>query len=90
MDDKLKDQKPAVQIDINLDKTPILYTDNIYMTTNEDGLVLDFTQKLGPTNRLRIVSRIGMSRQHAKKFLSELSRLVAMTDGQLQTNKTKN
>lgn len=87
MDDKIKDQKTGIEINVNLDKTPILYTDNIYMTTNEDGLVLDFAQKLGPTNKLRIVSRIGMSRQHAKKFLNELGRLVAMTEGQLQTNK---
>ncbi len=90
MEDKLKNQKPTVEIDVNLDTTPILYTDNIHMTTNEDGLVLDFAQKLGPTNKLRIVSRIGMSRQHAKKFLNELGKLVAMTEGQLQTNKSKN
>lgn len=90
MEDKTKNQQPQIQIDVNLDTTPILYTDNIYITTNEDGLVLDFAQKLGPTNKLRIVSRIGMSRQHAKKFLNELGRLVVMTEGQLQTNKSKN
>ena len=90
MDDKTKNQPPQMQIDINLDKTPILYTENIYMTTSEDGLVLDFAQKLGPTNKLRIVARIGMSRHHAKKFLIELGKLVAMTEGQLQTNKPKN
>ena len=90
MDDKTKNQQAQIQIDINLDKTPILYTDIVYMTTNDDGLVLDFAQKLGPTNKVRIVSRIGMSRQHARKFLNELGKLVAMTEGQLQTNKAKN
>jgi len=59
-------------------------------TMHLDGLVLDFAQKLGPTNKLRIVARIGMSRHHAKKFLIELGKLVAMTEGQLQTNKPKN
>lgn len=90
MDDKTKNQPGQIQIDINLDKTPILYTDIVYMTSNDDGLVLDFAQKLGPTNKVRIVTRVGMSRQHAKKFLNELSKLVAMTEGQVQTSKTKN
>ncbi len=74
-----------VIIDVNLDNTPILFTDNIFMTTNENGVVFDIMQKLGPTNKMRIVSRIGMSREHAKKFLKELGKLVAMTEGQIQT-----
>lgn len=79
-----------MQVNINLDTTPILYTDNILMTTNEDGLVLDVAQKIGPSNQLRIVSRIGMSREHAKKFLKELNNLLAMTEGQKQTGEKKN
>ena len=90
MSDQQPNQKQAFEIDVNLDKTPILYTDNVYMTTNEDGLVLDFAQKLGPTNKIRIVSRIGMSRQHAKKFLNELGKLLVMTEGQSETRKGKN
>jgi hypothetical protein len=83
-------QDQEMQININLDTTPILFTDNILMTTNEDGLVLDVAQKLGPSNQLRIVSRIGMSREHAKKFLKELGKLLAMTEGQKQTGEKKN
>lgn len=74
-------------IDVNLDSTPILYTDNVFMSTNEYGVVLDIAQKLGPTNKARIVSRVGMSREHAKKFVNELGKLLAMTDGQIQTGK---
>lgn len=90
MSDQPINQKQTLEIDVNLDKTPILYTDNVYMTTNEDGLVLDFAQKLGPTNKVRIVSRIGMSRQHAKKFLNELGKLLVMTEGQGETRKGRN
>lgn len=79
----------AVQINVNLDTTPILYTDNILLTTNEDGVVLDICQKLGPSNQIRIVSRIGMSRNHAKKFLKELGNLLALTEGQGQTGEKK-
>lgn len=92
MEKNLNQNKPqGFQIDVNLDTTPILYTDNVSMTTNEYGLVMDCLQKLGPTNQLRIVSRIGMSRQHAKKMLEELGKLLAMTEGQKQTGeKIKN
>ncbi len=88
----MDDQKPENQlkklaVNVNLDTTPILYTDNIFMTTNEDGLVMDVCQKLGPSNQLRIVARIGMSRSHAKRFLQEMGKLLLMTEGQLQTGK---
>lgn len=80
-----KNQPQGTQISVNLDKTPILYTENILMTASEDGLVLNFSQKLGPTNQMQIVARVGMSRSHAKKFLSELGKLLALTDGQVKT-----
>lgn len=78
-------QKQQLAVNINLDTTPILYTDNVLMATNPDGLVLDFGQRLSNTNQMRIVSRIGMSREHAKKFVAEMGKLLAMTEGQLQT-----
>lgn len=86
-----KNEKQNVSINLNLDTTPILYTDNIFMTTNDDGVVLDVGQKIGATtNQLRIVSRIGMSREHAKKFLKELGNLLAMTEGKKQTGEKIN
>jgi uncharacterized protein YfcZ (UPF0381/DUF406 family) len=51
------------------------------MTSHEFGIVVDFGQKIGPTNETKIVSRVGMSRDHAKKFLAELGRMIAMTEG---------
>lgn len=83
MDDKK--EKEDLQININLDTTPILYTDNIILTVNEDGVVLDICQKLGPTNQVRVVSRIGMSKDHAKKFLKSLKDLLEHSEGKIQT-----
>ncbi len=80
-----QENQQEVSININLDTTPILYTDNVFMTTNEDGVVLDACQKLGTTNQLRVVARIGMSRNHAKKLLKEMGNLLAMTEGKSQT-----
>ncbi len=83
-------QDQQLQIDLNLDSTPVLYTDNVISTTNNQGVVLNFGQMMGPTNKTRIVSRIGMSREHAKEFIKQLGNLVAMTDGQVQTVQNKN
>lgn len=82
-----KDNKQEISVDINPETTPILYTDSISMTANQDGLVLDVLQRVGNTNKARVVSRIGMSRDHAKKFASELSKLLAITQGQGETGK---
>lgn len=91
MEDKKPNQsKPQVGLNVNLDTTPIVYTDNIFMNANEDGIVLDIGQKLFNTNQVRIVSRVGMSRSHAKKFIAEMGKLLAMTEGSLQSGKKKN
>lgn len=79
--------KDNMQLSVNLDTTPILYTDNINITANDDGVVLNITQRLGPTNQSRIVSRIGMSRVHAKKFLEKLGELLLKSEGSLVTGK---
>jgi hypothetical protein len=79
-----------IQLNVNLDTTPVLYTDNIIMNINEDGVVLNVGQVLFGTNQMRIVSRVGMSREHAKKFVRELSKLLAITEGQAQTGEKKN
>lgn len=76
-----------VQISVNLDSTPVLYTNNINMTVSPDGIVLDVMQRLGPTNQVRIVSRIGMSREHAKKFIDKLGKLLLKSEGEMVTGK---
>ena len=76
----------AVQIDINLDQTPIFYTENIFISSSPYGINLDFAQKLGPTNKMRIVSRIGMSREQAKKLLQELGKTLAITEAVKKKN----
>lgn len=81
----------GLNINVNLDTTPIFYTDHVSMTTNEDGIVFDFMQKLGPTNQVRIVSRIGMSREHGKKFYKVFGDSLKLAEGQVQTvQKIKN
>lgn len=86
MDKKVNKQE--LEVSVNFDTTPILYTDSISMTSNEDGIVFDVMQRVGSTNKVRIVARIGMSRNHAKKFIKEAGNLLAITEGQKQTSST--
>jgi len=88
--DKDKNKQNEIQVNINFDTTPIIYTDSIQFTTNEDGVVLDVMQRLMNTNQARIVARIGMSRSHAKKLIAELGRILALTEGQGVTSAKRN
>lgn len=87
----MADQEDPQQAAININPvaTPVLYTDNVLLNTNEDGVVLDIAQRIGSSNQSNVVARIGMSREHAKKLVTELGRLLAMTEGGLQTGSKK-
>ena len=86
VDDQNK-PKQEIALNINLDTTPIYFTDNIQMTVNEDGMVFDVFQRLMNSNQMRIVARIGMSREHAKKFMKNMGNLLSMSEGHMQTGK---
>ena len=79
MDKKTKGSS-SFEVSINFDSTPILYTDNVLITTNSDGVILDVGQRLGTTNKVRLVARIGMSRTHAKKVVNELAKTLAISE----------
>ncbi len=85
MSEKDEKKDKALAVNINLDTTPILYTERVFMSVNEYGLVLDITQKIG--DKARIVARIGMSREHAKQLVKELAKLLMITEGSGKTKK---
>lgn len=80
-----KNEDPQFQVNLNPEKTTILYTDTVFMNVNEDGVIFDICQKVGNSNQLQVVSRIGMSREHAQKFVKKLSEILALTHGHSQT-----
>lgn len=77
---------PAERISINIDTTPILYTDNINISVNQNGAVINVMQKIS-SNQKKVVSRIGMSREHAKEFVEKFGKLLIMTEGGSETGK---
>jgi hypothetical protein len=82
----MADKNPQ-SINLNPEHTKILYTDMIYINVNEDGTTLDICQKVGPTEQFHVVARIGMSREHARKLATELSRILALTSAKGTTGK---
>jgi hypothetical protein len=85
MADSSKTEANQMQVSINLDTTPILYTDGIQMTANEDGVVLDILQRVGNSSQQRAVARIGMSIEHAKKVAQMLGQFVVNPQGMKST-----
>jgi hypothetical protein len=51
---------------------PVLYTDLASVSASPTGIVLDFAQRMLASNQANIVSRIGMSREHALALLNVL------------------
>jgi hypothetical protein len=80
----MKDEE-KLNININPVTTPILYTDMFFINVNEDGVSLDVCQKMGATAQYQVVARIGMSREHAKKFVQKLSEIMALTTAHAKT-----
>ena len=59
---------------------PVLYSDSTFLTINDYGVVLDFAQRVGPTNQQNIVARIGMSKEHARILIERLSGLLVKSE----------
>jgi hypothetical protein len=76
-----KTQRINTKVNINLDSTPILYTDNVLMNINDNGVTLDITQRIVTSNKLRVVSRVGMSREYVRKFIDKLGKLLVLSEG---------
>lgn len=58
----------------------ILYTDMVHINANKYGVVMDFLQGLGAQNQPIAISRIGMSREHAKSLLKVLQHTLEASE----------
>lgn len=62
----------------------IMYTDMAHVVANQHGLVLNFMQTNGPVNQPMMISRLGMSREHASSLIELLQQALAGADAPLQ------
>ena len=54
----------------------VVYTDIANITTNKYGVTISFMQSEGPNGQPLAVSRVGMSREHAHKFLKTMHKAL--------------
>lgn len=75
-DEEKETAAPSANITVDPRTTPVLYADFVYIKSNENGIVLDFAQQIGPSDQYNIVSRIGISKDHARKLIEHLEGLL--------------
>ena len=74
--DKLDDAMAQVAF-LPLSEAKISYTDMVHVTVNNYGVVLNFMQHGGPQNQPVVVSRLGMSKEHAHSVIEVLARTLS-------------
>jgi transcriptional regulator with XRE-family HTH domain len=52
------------------------YTDMVHVSINNYGVTMNFMQNIGTNNQPIVVSRLGMSRDHAKSIVEVLTRTL--------------
>ena len=58
----------------------IVYTDIVNATINDYGVVLNFMQGGGPNNQPLVISRVGMSKEHARSLIELLQKTMAQAE----------
>jgi len=71
--DETHDHSHDVSYGIDPSKTPVYFADGYLIVSNEQSLVLNFTQNLFDGNQQHVVSRTAMTLEQAKRFLKDLN-----------------
>lgn len=58
----------------------VVYTDMVHVTINNFGVVMNFMQTAGQGSQPLAISRIGMSKEHARSVLEILERSLKQSD----------
>ncbi len=83
-----------VTVGVTPNDARIVYTDMIQVMVNNYGVIINFMQGAGPSNQPLAVSRVGMSKEHAKSVLEVLQKTLDQaenppTQKQIQAPKTE-
>lgn len=65
-----------ITVGITAQDARIVYTDMIQVMVNNFGVIVNFMQGAGPSNQPLAVSRVGMSKEHAKSVIQVLQRTL--------------
>ncbi|MEX1995512.1 MAG: helix-turn-helix transcriptional regulator [Candidatus Saccharimonadales bacterium] len=73
-------EQPQMALDTVSGDSRILFTDIVDVIVNNYGVVMNFMQSSGPKSSPTAVSRVGMSREHAKSVLQILQVTLSQTE----------
>ena len=65
-----------ITVGITAQDAKIVYTDMIQVMVNNFGVIVNFMQGAGPSNQPLAVSRVGMSKEHARSVIQVLQRTL--------------
>lgn len=81
----------AIQSQVSIPQNnPVLYAGAVYIDVTPFGVVFNFAQQTGPTNNLVVVSRIGMSTEHAEDLCKKTLQLIVEGKGKRDTSEAVN
>ena len=81
---------PKINMNIDQDKIDAKFCDQVLINTSAFGFTFDFIQNIPQMQTARVLSRIGMSPQHAKIFIEVLSNTVKSYENQFGEIKLSN
>jgi transcriptional regulator with XRE-family HTH domain len=64
----------------------VIYTDTVQVSVNNYGVIMNFMQNNGSNNQPMAISRIGMSREHAKSVVELLQQSLAQAEAHQTQN----
>ncbi len=65
---------------VSSEEIKISYTDMVHVAVNNYGVVVNFMQSSGVDSQPMIVSRVGMSKEHAKSLIDVLKKTVELNE----------
>jgi hypothetical protein len=67
------DEQKPVNFNIDPAKTLVLYADSYLISSNDNVVTFNFAQALPDPSQQQIVSRVALTRDQAKQFLTNLN-----------------
>jgi transcriptional regulator with XRE-family HTH domain len=86
MNDDFGSPKELQTVLLDPDDAKIVYTDMVQVMVNNYGVIVNFMQGAGPNNQPLAISRVGMSKEHARSVLELLQKTLEQAD-ELSANK---
>ena len=63
-------------------ESPVLFTDGLQVSANKYGVIINFLQGLDSSGRPQTISRLGMSKEHARTIIEVIQKTLELSEQQ--------